>query len=169
MDHRQPADRAVAARRVGGSARARLIVAVVGLGLAAGYGTVALQTLSLGRPGQPGAGLFPLMVTILLVSMSVAVAASAWQERGANASLVMPVGADRRRLLLVGTAIAAYVAALPWLGFFLASSLFGSAALRILGAGSWARAVVLAAGLALLTDGLFVRLLEVPMPRGILP
>ncbi len=156
--------------RPAGAVLGRLVVGAGGIVLALGYAALTLATLSLGRRGQPGAALFPLIVAVLLAGTGGMLVLETWRRRGAcDRQVPLPTGADRRRLLAVAAAVVAYVGALPWLGFLVASALFASVALSILTGRVGPSPVLLGLALAVATDVVFVHLLGVPLPRGVLP
>ena len=143
-----------------------LVVGTCGLALSAGYIGMSLH-LPFGELSRPGASLFPILVGVLLVIASLSTLREAWRISVAE-QVEFPAGQDCRRLLVLVAALFVYILALPWLGQIIASSLFMILVMRVLSDAAWPRVI----GYALIISGtlyvVFVRLLNVPMPRGLL-
>src|SRR5882757_2551207 len=156
-----------------GLPRARRLVGLLALLLAAAYTVDAWQTLSIGRWHKPGAAIFPIAVGVLLAISAISVLL----ERHGGADDPMPAtfslaaGADLRRLLLVLAAFAIYFLAMPVLGNMIASALFLLASMWLLSDDpnrSIARLAIYAIVIAVVFEVFFVRLLKVQMPAGVL-
>lgn len=152
---------------------ARRIVGVIALLLAAVYAVDAWQTLSMGRWHKPGAAIFPIALGLLLAIAAISVLLE--RHGGANdpmpATFSLPAGADLRRLLMVMGAFALYFLAMPLLGNLIASALFLLATMWLLSDDadkSLLRLSLYAIVMAVMFEVLFVRLLKVQMPAGIL-
>jgi hypothetical protein len=148
--------------------RGRLLLGVVGLVLALAYGGHALTALSLGRPSQPGPGVFPLLVGALMVAASLALV---WEQLAAPPSAaeeprVLPRGADLVRVVSVVAGVALYAALVPLLGHLVASFLLSLILLRLLGWGSWRRVALTALALAVGSYLVFELGLDVALPKG---
>jgi len=143
-----------------------LAVGGLGLLLSGGYLVLALQ-LPFGQMEQPGAAVFPLVVAAVLALASLATLHEGWQT-DPTLRIDLPVGGDRRRVLAIGGLLVGYVVLLPWLGQAICSLLFLVFALRALSEQPWPRVLVTAAALAAALYVLFVLLLKVPMPKGVL-
>jgi hypothetical protein len=122
---------------------------------------------SLGTLAQPGPGLFPLMVSGILllgfVGMGIEALASA-----SKAKVAWPTGAARRRVAAIASSCAAYAFSLPYLGHLIAGSLLALAVLHVMALRSWTVKVILSAGIGVGSYVLFGMVLGVPFPRGIL-
>ena len=138
----------------------------VGLLLSIGYTGMSLQ-MPFGEMSMPGAALFPVVVGILLLVSSLA---TIWEGlKMEQAELIeMPAGAGRKRLFILIGAMFLYFLALPWLGFFISSVLFATVLMRTLSERGYARILVYSLIMAFAIYGVFVYLLKVPMPRGVL-
>ena len=79
-----------------------------------------------------------------------------------------PAGADLRRLLALVGLLAGYVLALPWLGQIIGSTVFCALLMRVLSDLGWTRILVYSLIISVALYGVFVFLLKVPMPRGML-
>src|SRR5690606_38972763 len=123
--------------------------------------------LPFGQPAQPGAGLFPVVVGAILLLASLA---TIWEglrmERAEKVDF--PAGIDLTRLLKLIVYLAGYFLLLPPLGFPLASFLFCTFLIHALSDISWLRCAVYAILMSASATYLFVHLLNVPLPRGIL-
>jgi len=147
--------------------KAYLWMGALGILLSGSYLWGALQ-LPFGRPAQPGAGLFPVVVGVILLMASLA---TIWEGlrmvRHAN-EVDFPAGTDLVRLSKLIVYLAGYFILLPLLGFPLASVIFCTFLIHALSDVSWLRCAVYAILMAASATYLFVHLLNVPLPRGIL-
>src|SRR5690606_18140855 len=137
-----------------------------GLIFAAAYLQQSLQ-LPLGRLSQPGAAVFPLIVGTIMALASLLTVWEGW--RLARHEMVeWPIGEDRRRLLWLIAIMVGYVATLPWAGQVIGSILFCMLLMRILSRLSWLRIAAYSLVLSGALYWVFIILLKVPMPRGVL-
>ena len=138
----------------------------LGLFLAVGYLGMSSQ-LPFGQINQPGAGVFPVIVGVILILASLTTMWEGWQmDKGEEVDL--PAGADRKRLLSLIGLLFGYFLTIPWLGQILSGTLFCIVMMRILSDISWPRIVTYSLVMSILVHGVFIFLLKVPMPRGIL-
>lgn len=143
-----------------------LATGAIGAALSAGYLALAAR-LPLGAMDQPGAGVFPVVVGILVLLSSIAVVWEGWRMP-ADETVDMPAGADAARVLALLGLLVGYVLLLPWIGQLVGSFLFCLMVIRLLSRTPWPWLVVQAAAIAVAAELVFVRLLQVQMPRGIL-
>lgn len=143
-----------------------LVIGGLGVLVAAAYLGLAVQ-LPFGRLNQPGAAIFPLIVGGLLVVGSLA---TIWEGRktGPTERVEFPAGADRARLLGVVGVLLGYFLALPWLGHLLGSTLFCILLMRLLSGLAWPRVVLYSILITGTVHVVFIHMLGVPMPRGVL-
>jgi hypothetical protein len=134
-----------------------------GLLLAAGYTAVALR-LPMGSAEMPGAGLFPLIAGPALALAALAMLRDGMAAR-ASVPLELPTGEARRRILLVLGALTLHLLAMPWLGHLLSAFAMSTVLVRLL-RGGWMGAALWGLALAAGAQVFFVRLLQVPLPRG---
>lgn len=134
-----------------------------GVGLLA-FGLLILwqaRALSFGSFGEPGAGMFPTILAILLVVVGVALAVA-----GGGPALRALGWAEAPRGLAIFAALAFAALALEPLGYRLtvaAVMLFLVGAVERKG---WVPALLVALGFAFGTYALFADALRVPLPRG---
>ncbi len=145
----------------------RTAIGLFGLLLAAGYVAVG-RSLPLGSAEMPGPALFPLLVGPLLGLAALGLLLERRRRRGdgGGALLDLPAGEEARRAVLVLLALALHLLAMPWIGHLLSAALVSTALIRLLRGGGWLAAAAWGVALAVMAQLFFVRLLQVPMPRG---
>lgn len=134
---------------------ARLVpytLAAIGLGAAAN----ALK-LQLWAYGEPAAGLFPFLASLLLISASLA----STREQVSD-----PVPVEVTRLLAYCFALATFCFLLDMIGFLLSTFLFLVGVFVLVERMAWKRSMFLSATFAFSTWALFEVLLSVSLPRG---
>lgn len=146
--------------------RGYLVIGGAGLFLSIGYLGLSFQ-LPFGRLDQPGAGVFPVIVAVLVAASSLMTMVEGWRM-SADETVDLPAGEGRSRLLGLLGLMLGYFLVLPWLGQILSSILFSAFMIRLLSKLSWPRAAAYAVIMALSLYAFFVLVLKVPMPRGIL-
>jgi hypothetical protein len=136
-----------------------LVVAllVVALGAAALVGSLSLGA---GSAGNPGSGTWPMILSLLLVVLGVALAATARStddtERFSRASW----------LVLAGLAtMVVFVAVIEVIGFEIPAGLLAFVWLRFLGGEGWRTSVVTSVGVVIAFYLVFVAALSVPIPH----
>lgn len=147
--------------------RAYLGIGGAGCFLAAGYLALSLQ-LPLGNMSSPGAAVFPLMAGTMFLIGSLSVV---WE--GLRMSLSdeteLPAGEDFIRLAAVSAATVGYVLLVPWLGQLIASLLFCMALMKVLMPSLSILGVVIRSTILMVPIYyLFIVVMRVPMPRGVL-
>ncbi|MBP2326427.1 hypothetical protein JOF56_006812 [Kibdelosporangium banguiense] len=134
---------------------AALVACAVGV-----FGVVVSSGLGLGRLTQPGPGLWPFAISVVIVVLSavlVFVGRTAKDaEQFSKASLLTGLAVVTLILLAV---------LLPLIGFEIPSLLLMFVWLRWLGRESWRSAIVLSVGTVAVLYLLFVVLLQIPLPR----
>lgn len=156
--------------RTVGKGKGYLAIGGVGLALAGAYLAAAVR-LPFGEMERPGAAVFPVIVGIVLAVASLAAIWEGWSTDAAE-RVEVPGGEGLARIMGLVGALLAYMLLLPWLGQLLAAFAFCVALMRVLAANeapvSWVRIVGAAALLSTAIYIVFVHLLSVPMPRGVL-
>jgi len=143
-----------------------LVAGCAGLFIGAGHMTMSMD-LSFGELDRPGAAIFPFLVSILLILASLG---TVWEglHTYQTETVEFPIGANRWRLIGMIVTLSAYVLILPWLGQLLASTIFATLMMRLLSTLTWRMIFVKSIALSAAVYVVFIVLLRVPMPRGIL-
>src|SRR3546814_416372 len=141
-------------------------IGCIGLLLGAAYLGVALQ-LPFGQLERPGAAVFPVIVGILFILVSLA---AVWEGLKMDRAerVDFPSGSDSKRLLSLAGLLVAYFVALPWLGHVIATAVFCVLLIRLLSDIGWPRILVYSSAFTAVLYLLFVTVFNVPLPRGIL-
>ena len=124
--------------------------------------------LPIGTLATPKGGLFPLIVAIFLVAMSIALLVGFPKgTRGAvDAIEAFPKGQDRNRVLAVASALILYSVLLKPMGYLLSTVALMGVIVHLLGLRGWVRVALAAILTGVLSYYLFAFILEVPLPRG---
>lgn len=146
----------------------KTLVAVTGLILLLGAIYVG-ETLRYprGTPAQPGPGLYPLLLGLLLIVGSCGTLVESLSQRLPDVESVWPTGPARWRMLAILLASLGYIVLLPYVGHSIAGTLSVLVVLRAMGVKRWLPAVVLAVAMGLGSYYLFGVILGVPLPTGI--
>jgi putative tricarboxylic transport membrane protein len=130
------------------------------------YGLILTLQLPMGKWNEPGAGAFPLMVSILLCIFGIGIfvagkgkVAVDWHE------LVKEQWTPFQIIVLTG----AFILAMERLGYLLSSCLYIFALLYWVSRYKIWIAIGLAASIGIGSWYIFGKLFETPLPRGILP
>ncbi len=125
--------------------------------------------LPLGARHQPGPGVYPILVGLLMLGSSIGLARHAMLGgQAAKPPVEWPTGVAGRRMLAVAGGSAGYILLLAYLGDVVAGVATTLAVLRVMGMRRWWVAWALAVSLALTFHYVFVVLLSIPLPRGVL-
>ena len=154
------------APRFRGKRGGRLMVSACAVVIAGGYLLSALQ-LERGTLARSGPGLYPVIVGVAFLVIAVLTMVETIRSVPDDDE-VLPPAERRRTVALFLAATAGYVLLLPWLGQYLASTVFVVLVLKILGVRSWLRAVVFGTAVAVLVSAFFIELLGVRMPGGLI-
>ncbi len=141
------------------------ITAAVGSILAIGY-LIAGWGYPLGKMAEPGPGVYPLAVGILMMAGAVGLGLEAWLRR-LRLDTPWPSGAGRSRVLAVLASGLGYALLLPYLGHLIMGTLVSLIVLRVMGLPRWPLCIGLAIAVGLGSYYLFGRILDVPLPVGI--
>jgi putative tricarboxylic transport membrane protein len=111
----------------------------------------------------PKSGFFPFWLGVLMVGACVMIAAKA--VRRADRTPFIPPGAivPVLKVLLPATA---FVLATPWLGLYVATTLYMATYMRWIGRHSWLSVVVMSVTVSAVTFYVFEIWFLVPMPKG---
>ncbi len=149
----------------GGPRQRRVEMAVAGIVAALGIVTIvgSLKVgIGWGAEG-PQSGFFPFWVGLILVLASVANFARAGLSTGGG---LFAEWGQIRQVLKVVWPTALYVAAIPWLGIYVASALLIAGFMRWIGRYGWLLTLAISIGLPVLAYVTFERWFLVPLPKG---
>ena len=112
----------------------------------------------------PKAGFFPFYIGLVIVGSSIAnliQVVSARDESGAFASW-----AQLGQVMSVVIPTAVYVAIVPWIGIYVASTLLIGVFMKWIGRYGWLLVLLVAIGMPIVTFVVFERWFLVPLPKG---
>jgi putative tricarboxylic transport membrane protein len=149
--------------------RGRMIAGLLGLLLSLAYGQQAWAKLPMGQIRQPGAAVFPLIVAVVMAISSLMILLEERRSLDSKEGpLGLPSGAGLHRLLGAAASLVGYVLMAYLVGHLIASILLSLALVHLIHPGSWVRTIVIGLAISLSTYGLFVSMLGVPLPGGVL-
>jgi putative tricarboxylic transport membrane protein len=155
----------------GHPARKELVAGLV-LCAIAGLYLLAGRRYPLDSLVNPGPGVFPLAIGLLLLALAgMQVVRAVLRRPRATETARSGSGPPDAAMGLPAVMLAAlvvYLLAMPWLGFQLSTLLLVLVAAKLMGTPGWARPAVLAAGVLLGCWLVFSLWLRVPLPRGAL-
>lgn len=130
---------------------------VVALGVAALLGSLSLGS---GSPASPGSGTWPLIISVTLIVLGLALLPAA--RRTADAERFGPSSLQ----VLAGLAtMAVFAVLIPVIGFEIPAALLAFVWLRFLGGESWRSSIITTIGVVVAFYLIFVAALAVPIPR----
>jgi putative tricarboxylic transport membrane protein len=147
------------------------IIAIAFLIFSAVYLTASLF-LPWGRTGKPGPGLVPVSVGIAMTILSLLhVIQVFFFEKGHPSEKGGGVLQRKDVLRVAGVVIClvVYMILFPTLGYTLSTVFLVGATLRLLAMHGWTRIVLISVATSVLSYYIFCTILEVQLPRGILP
>ncbi|GAA1573086.1 tripartite tricarboxylate transporter TctB family protein [Kribbella hippodromi] len=134
--------------------------AAIVAGLIGAGGLAGSLALGLGQLTQPGPGLWPFVVSVVVTVLSVVLALTGRHgtdtEKFSRASVLTAVAV---------VSLVLFAVLLPVIGFEIPSLLLAFVWLRFLGKESWLSSVVISVGTVAAFYALFVLLLQIPLPR----
>jgi len=145
--------------------RGEALAALVLLLLACGVVWQAVQ-MPPGTLGAPGPGAFPGALGVLLAAICIGLLVRAWRMTGAEDEAIV---LGHRDIALTLVALVVLGVVFEWLGFVLSAGLFMLVLFRAFSPLRWFGAIVAAAATAGVSYLVFVRLLGVSLPPGLLP
>ena len=116
----------------------------------------------------PKAGLFPLIVGVFIVAISISLLFRSLRGGvdGGDQIEPFPKGADRNRLLGVFVSLLIFALCLKPLGYLISAVGLMAVIVRLFGLRGWVKIAFAAALTGFLSYYLFAVILEVPLPRG---
>jgi putative tricarboxylic transport membrane protein len=142
-----------------------LVSSIIWMALGGLFVVGALQ-LGLTRRGVPGPGFLPFLTGLALIFVSLFVLIPALGRRkNAESSDFFPERDSFRKLLFVLVALFTFGIAMKYLGYLLTAFLFVALVMKPKG---WRTTALLALVTAVVSYALFVVLLEVNLPKGLL-
>lgn len=167
MSRQSPADAPPATSPALGSKRkGRLVVGGLGLLLGAWFTWYTWGNVPMGTRDRPGAGVFPLVIGVAMMGVSILTLLEAWLTDKVSGDMRLPRGEKRRTVLLMAAALLGFIALYQTLGQYIASSLFMVVALSLLGTRSLIRNVVYGIAIGVGISAFFMELLSVRLPEG---
>lgn len=145
--------------------RTRDLAAGIGFLVLALVGMEESLRLPLGRWDSPAPGLFPLLLSVILAALALALLVGALARHGTAPA--DGVAGSRRAWWTTGSLVAFYLLLEP-LGFLVASLLLLLFLLRAIAGQRWGVAVAVGVGASVSSYLLFDRLLRLPLPRGLI-
>jgi putative tricarboxylic transport membrane protein len=134
-------------------------------------GLFVVESLRLGqmKDGVPGPGFLSLLAGIALILLSLSVLISAlFPKEKAVSSSISPDPGSLKRLLFALVAMFAYGLVMNILGYLLTTFIFMLFMSRLIEPKGWRTALIMALVTSVLTYIIFVVLMEVQLPRGLL-
>ena len=124
--------------------------------------------LPLGTIDTPKGGLFPLMVGVFIVAISISLLFRSFKgvQESQEQIETFPKGADRNRVLAVFISLLIFTLCLKPLGYLISAIGLMAVIVRLFGLRGWAKIALAAALTGFLSYYLFAVILEVPLPRG---
>lgn len=120
----------------------------------------------MGTASQPGAGFYPFLIALGLVSLSLTILIQSLREEETQPE-AFPGGKDLQRVIGVGLIIFFFILLLKTLGYVLSSGALMGATLRLFGLRSWGKVILISTLTAVVSYYIFTALLSVPLPRGL--
>lgn len=144
----------------------RLVLGGLCLLLAAGYLMIAV-TIPLGSETSPGPGLFPVIVGIAGILISLLVIVESIASTASSGEVDWPRGTKLRLVLTFFGVSAAFILLLPILGQYLAAALYLFVMLRVFSTYKWWKILLLGVIISVTISWLFIEIFQIPLPTGI--
>lgn len=124
--------------------------------------------LPMGTIEAPRSGLFPLLVAIFIIAMSLLPLKSSFKEAKESEEQIepFPKGPDRNRVLAIATALLLFAFCLKPFGYLIPTICLMAVIVRLMGLQSWVKVALAGIITGVISFYLFAFILEVPLPRG---
>jgi putative tricarboxylic transport membrane protein len=123
-------------------------------------GIVGSVQLGIGDPTAPGSGLWPLLISVVIVGCSLALLIGGRRFWDAEAFSFSSL-----RVVWAAISLVAYALALPYVGFEIATLLLLFFWMKVVGGERWLISIILPIVATAVFWVLFVLLLRIPLPR----
>jgi putative tricarboxylic transport membrane protein len=132
--------------------------------------TLYSRSVDIGDWSEPGPGFLPFYGGVTMIAMAVLLVAKSILSKGADAAAdpFFPERDSWKRVLCTLLALVAYNLLLGPLGFMAVTFLFVAFLVKFIFPGSWWKSLATAALSAACAQVVFVNLLEINFPKGIL-
>ncbi|MBG9386396.1 tripartite tricarboxylate transporter TctB family protein [Caenimonas aquaedulcis] len=138
----------------------------IGLLLSAVY-LLLSREYPFGTLDEPGARVWPTVVGCMVIAASLAVLWEAWWMPPTE-QFEMPAGGGAKRVVIMIVLLVLYFGTMEYLGQLVSSAIFCLLFMRLVSPLSWPRMVVASLCIAIGLQLVFVVLLKIPMPKGLL-
>lgn len=149
--------------RRGGS----LILGVISAVLSVVY-TVQALDMPTGTLASPGPGAWPVAVGVGWILISVVVLFEAFRTQEIDKADFLPRGSKLIQVVIFASLTIGYVVLIPLLGIYICSVLFAVGVLKTLSASSWAKCLISGGIIGTAISLVFVEVLQVRLPLGLL-
>ncbi len=129
---------------------------------------IAATMISVGGAHRLSPRTFPYTVGLLLLACGIGLTVKSWTLKGEGPTIAWPDRAGVRTIVISLSCIAGYIALMNWLGLPLATFLYLTLATWYLKPSRWLIALVIGLTTGLISYVLFIRLLALSFPVGVL-
>jgi putative tricarboxylic transport membrane protein len=116
--------------------------------------------------GIGGTGFMPLFLGVVFALLSLGLLASPSQPPKSS-PLPWPAKEVWQRIGLIFTVLGLYILLLPWFGYLLATTIFLTALVWVMGRVRWGYCLIFGVGVSAVTHVVFKTWLNMPFPSGI--
>lgn len=121
--------------------------------------------------GRPGAGLYPFLVSLVILSFSVLLWFRTLQQKETKPEKeeAFPQGRELYRVFSVALTLVFFTLALKPLGYPVSCAIFMGGVLKLFGNRKWGQIALISILTSTISFYLFAFVLEVPLPKGLFP
>ncbi|MFE9244189.1 tripartite tricarboxylate transporter TctB family protein [Nocardiopsis sp. NPDC006938] len=146
----------------------RILFGALFLAIFVGY-YLAGRELDNGTLSQPGPGMIPGWVGIAGAVISLIVIIESLLGRSESGQIDFPRGRDLKDVLIFTAMVVVFYAALiPILGQYIASALFATACIRVVGRDSWLKSITIGVAMGIILTLFFSEALGIRLPSGMI-
>lgn len=123
-----------------------------------------------GDPANPGMGFFPFIVGCALIFLALIIFLQGWRRREEDRKSVAPIGPSKswKKIVMATIGLFMYIFSFEYLGFALITFLFMVYLMIFVDRQRWMTVIAVAILTATLSYSVFVYLLKVELPKGLL-